>query len=344
MSTFGSSPLQRVFVMPQTALRTLPNATGTPTLTTAKLIPHRKVTLTPFNELITADYKTGTGSMLAGQLGRKGPATWSLDAPFRPSGTAGTAPDLDGLLSGAFGATATLVAATSATYNFTDTHVPFSVMVFDRSVSTATQMWALGCIPTDITLNIGGGGYFAIQANGKCVYVMTNDNFANEDVIPKAGWTTAPTEPTAPTIAGNNILPFSGTLTIGGTSTAEFRSASLSIATGKDLRADGYLDPYPDAIVQGRRMISLKSLKCANSDSAALIALKNAAFNKTALDVVIALTGSGAGYTVTTTLKQVQFGNAVINENGAAFDVDFGDSPAHASAVGVTNDLIIALT
>jgi hypothetical protein len=73
MANFSSSALRRAFIMPQSSLRALPNSSGTPTLTTAVLMPDTKVTLTPFNELIEADYKTGTGSMLAGILGHKGP-------------------------------------------------------------------------------------------------------------------------------------------------------------------------------------------------------------------------------------------------------------------------------
>jgi hypothetical protein len=179
--------------------------------------------------------------------------------------------------------------------------------------------------------------------NGKCVYVMMSDNFANEDAIAKAGYTAVPTVPVSPTLTGNIVTPFSGTTSFGGSAVAEFRSASVSITTAKDLRADGFTDGYPDAIVQGRRKISLTSLKCADSDGAALSTVKAAAFNKTVMNLTI-VQGATAGYIATHTFKNVQFGNAVINETGNAFDVDFGDSPAHASALANTDEYVLAFT
>lgn len=330
--------------MPQPGgMLALPNATGAPTMTTAVLMPDTKVTLTPFNELIEADYKTGTGSMLAGILGRKGPGSWSIEAPLRPSGVAGTAPQLDALLAGAFGATATLVASTSATYNLLDTFSPFAIFLFNLLATTNSQQWAFGCVPSSLTINIGGTGYLKVTASGKCVYVMFSDNFSNEDTIAKAGYTAVPTVPASPTLTGNIVTPFGGTTSFGGSAMAEFRSASVSASTGKDLRADGFATAYPDAIVQGRRKVSLNSLKCADSDGAVLTTIKNAAFNKTALNITITQ-GTTAGYITTHTFKQVQFGNAVINENGSAFDVDFGDSPAHASALANTDEYVLAFT
>ena len=329
--------------MPQTSLRALPNASGTPTLTTAVLMPDTKVTLTPFNELIEADYKTGTGSMLAGIQGRKGPGSWSAEAPVRPSGVAGTAPQMDALLAGLFGATATIVASTSATYNLVDTFSPFAIFLFNLLATTNSQQWAFGCVPSSATINIGGAGYLKITANGKCVYVMFSDNFANEDVTAKAGYTAVPTVPASPTLTGNIVTPFTGTTSFGGSAMVEFRSASVSIMCAKDLRADGFTDPYPDAIVQGRRKVSLTSLKCADSDGAVLTTVKNAAFNKTTMNVTI-VQGATAGSITTHTFKNVQFGNAVINESGSAFDVDFGDSPMHATALANTDEYVLAFT
>jgi hypothetical protein len=179
--------------------------------------------------------------------------------------------------------------------------------------------------------------------NGKCVYVVISDNFANEDSIAKAGYTAVPTAPAGPPLVGNLVLPFGGTTSFGGSAVAEFRSASISISSAKDLRADGFTDAYPDAIVQGRRRVSLTSLKCADSDGAALSTVKQAAFSKTAMNITI-VQGATAGYIATHTIKGVQFGNAVINESGNAFDVDFGDSPGHASALANTDEYVLSFT
>lgn len=341
---FSSSPLVRAFCLAQSSLRTLPNSTGTPTMTGNKMFPFTRFVLTPGNEIIEDDSKTGTGSMTVGRAGRKGPGMIDLELPFRPSGAAGTAPDIDAILAGCFGATATLVSSTSATYNQSDAISPFALYLFDRSSSSATQFAAWGCVPSEFSLNIGGGGYFKLGLKIPCGYILDSNNFANEDTVAKAGYTSFPSEPSNPTIAGANINPFGGSITIGGTSTTEFRSAQLVSTTGKSLVGGGFADGYPDGAVQGRRRVTLRSLAFAKTDSAAAIALTNAALNKTAQDVVITLNGGGAGYIATITLKSVQFGNPVINDDGPNVTIQIPEAAAHASAVGNTNDLVIALT
>lgn len=341
MPNYSSSPLERVFVGPQTVFRTIPNGSGTWTQTGVKLIPHNRVQFTPGNELVPAGFKTGTTGSMAGHLGRKGPGGWTLEAPIRPSGAAGTAPDMDMLLAGAFGAIGTVVAATSVTYNWTDAAYFFLLAAFNRTASTNTQRWAWGSIVTELSLNLGSGDLIA-SFSGKNGYVMLSDNFANEDSVAKAGLTVALTEPTSPSIVGANVLAYGGSVTFGGSAVAEFQSANIVISTGRDL-ASVYQDQYPLAPVLGRHQIMLRSLRCLDSDGAALTTVKNAALNKTAMDVVVPV-GTTAGYIITHTLKQVQFGNATITENGAEFDVEFGDSPAHVSGIGNLDDYKMVLT
>jgi hypothetical protein len=54
--------------------------------------------------------------------------------------------------------------------------------------------------------------------------------------------------------------------------------------------------------------------------------------------------GTAAGYIITHTLESVQFGNARFTETGSGVDVDFDDSPAHASALANIDEYKIALT
>jgi hypothetical protein len=341
MPNYSSSPLERVFIAPQTVLRTIPNSAGAWTNTGAKLIPHNKLTLTPGNELVAAPYKTGNTAMMAGHLGRKA-ATWSLEAPIRPSGSAGTPPDIDMLLATVMGAIGSVSAGVSVTYNWTDVPYFLLMLAFNKANTTNTQRWAFGSICTELSLNLGGGdlvGSFSM----KSVYAVYSDNFSAEDTIGKAGLTAVPTEPGSPTIAGANILAYTGSASFGGSSVAEFLTGNIVISTGRDLVADGYADQYPFAPVLGRHMVNLRSLKFLDSDGAALSTVKQAAFTKTPLNVVI-VTGTAAGYIITHTLKGVQFGNATISENGAQFDVDFGDSPAHTSGIGNLDDYQMVLT
>jgi hypothetical protein len=343
MSVNSSSPLRRLWFQPQTTFNVIPNSSGTWTNTGAKFIPFTKADIRRVIAMIAADYKTGTGSMLSGIPGRAS-ASGSFSLPFMPSGAAGTVPQSDALLANIFGQAATVVASTSVTYNQADGPVSGLIAaLFNESNAGSSMQFAYGGAVGSFTLNIGGGGDLGIDADIQFVYDLESDNFANEDTAGKAGLTTYPAEPGSPTLTGNIIPSFlsTGQISIGGNSLVEFVSAQINGNTGRVLRYDG--GKYATAIVQGRRGISLRSLKMADTNSANLTTLKNLAASKSAVDVVI-VQGGTAGYTVTHTLKSVQFGDSSFSENGAALDVDFGDSMAHASALANVNDYVLALT
>jgi hypothetical protein len=341
MSVFSSGPLTRFYFQTQATFNVVPNSTGTWTNTGAKLCPQTKADISRIVELIASDFMTGTGSMLQGIPGRAR-ATGSFSNVLAPSGVAGTAPNLDPLLTNIFGVS-TNVAATSQTYTFSDgVCTGLIAAIFDESNSGSTHRFLYGGAMGSATLNYGGNGYVAIDSDGQFVYDLESDNFANEDTTGKGGLTTYPAEPGTPTFVGQSIPAFlSSAASIGGNSTVEFVSAQLAINTGRVLRYDG--GKYGTAIVQGRRSAILKSLKMANSNSANLTLLKNLAASKTAVNVSL-IQGGTPGYTITTTLKNVQFGDAKISVNGANVDVDFGDSPAHATALANIDDCTIALT
>lgn len=343
MSISSSSPLYRLYLQPQTALNTVVNSTGTWNPSTAKVVPFTKASLKRMIAMINSDYKTGTGSTLAGIPGRAS-GSFSLSVPLMPSGAAGTVPNADALMQNIFGAAGTVVAVTSVTYNQVDGgSVPISAALFNELATSTTQQFGIGCIAATATMNIGGDGYLAIDVDGTCYYVLESDNWANEDTAGKSGLTVSPiTEPT-PTLAGNIIPAFAASaITIGGNTLVELVSAQISVTTGRTMRLDGG-NKYGTAVVQGRRQISLKSLKFQDSNSANLSAVKVLAASKAAATVVI-VQGSVAGSIITHTLKGVQFDNTSFSENGGAVDVDFSDNPAHASALANVDDYVVSFT
>lgn len=343
MSQFSGGPLQRLYAQLQSTVGAVPNGTGTWTNTGANLVPHIKAQLRRLQALIEAEYKTGTGSMLAGIPGKTA-GSFSIEVDLMPSGAAGTKPNCSPILASIFGADGVVVASTSVTYNLTDgSGVPLILALFNEAGGGNTNQFGYGGVTQNWSMTIGGNGSLRITADGQFFYVLESDNWANEDTTGKGGLTAFPAQPSGPALAGNIIPAYPQTITFGGTAVAEFRSMNLKGSTGRMLRTDG-VGNYPDTnISQGRRSASLSSLKFQDSDGSGLATLKNAARSKAALDVVATL-GNTAGYTITATAKQVQFGNATFSENGANIEVDFDDSPAHASALANTNEVILALT
>lgn len=347
---FSGAPLRRLYAQAQTSVATILNSTGTWNSATAKLIPHIRIAITRVAPLIEAEYKTGTGSILAGILGGKLCGKFSGEVDVMPSGAAGTAPQCAPILANLFGAPGTVIASTSVTYNTLD-HTsgnqvpPLTLALFNENGSGNTVQFGYGGVIQNWTVSIGGNGSVRITFDGLFFYVLESDFWASEDTTGKGGLTAFPTEPGSPALVGNIIPSYAGSVTFGGTSIPEFRSATIKGNTGRTLRMDG-VGAYPDtAFSQGRRRISLTSLKFADSDGAGLATVKNAARSKTVLDVVIGQ-GNVAGYTLGHTIKAVQFGGEGQNytENGESIDVDFPDAGAHASALANTNEYTLLLT
>jgi len=293
-------------------------------------------------ELVQPTFKIGSGGKLVGIPGRQGGASVRGSFAFFLSGTAGTAPDADTMLASIFGK-ASVAGGGSVTYGFGFATLPFLIAVYNRIDVAATNRLSWGNIPTRCTLNLGGGGYFMIDYEGQAGYTLISDKFATETTIAKAGLSAFPTEPTAAAV-GNIILPYNGSATFGGLATAEFISAQLEIVTGAASRNDGYADAYTFASFPGTHMVNLKSLKFQDSTGAALAAIKNASVSKIPMDVTLVQSGSGAGYTATHILKNVQFGNAHWNDNGNALDVDFDDSTAGETTYTAVDAYSLVLT
>lgn len=347
MSNFSGAPLRRLYAQSQTAVQTVLNSSGAWTNTGAKLVPHIKAEIKRITALIAAEFKTGTGSMLAG-IGGKNSGSFSCEIDIMPSGAAGTVPNSSAILGNIFGVAATVVASTSATYNQkdqtgTNTVPPLTLAVFDETASTNTSLFGFGGVAQNFSIAVGGNGSARLTFDGMFFYVLESDNFANEDTTGLGGLTAFPTEPASPALTGNIVPSFAASVTFAGSAVAEFRSATIKGTTGRSLRMDG-VGFYPDtAISQGRRSVSLSSLKFQDSDGTGLIAVKNAVKSKAAMDIVI-VQGNVAGYIMTHTLKQVQFSDCTYTEDGDNISIDFGDAPAHASALANTNEYTLAFT
>lgn len=343
-TVYSASRLDRVFVQAQVAgtPRTITNSAGTWTNTGAKLTRHQSFSLTTNRPATDAPYKTGTRSNLVGIAGRtSGSFSWS--GPLIPNGVTLTAPDTDAFFQSAFGA-----ASASGVYTFNDTGlIPLSFFQFNRSGgSSPTNYYAGGGIVQRLTIQFGGE-HLMMSVEGKVVAVgnsATFSSYTGAEATSAFGLTVFPAEPSSPTVNGGLINGFGGSATFDGNVQADLRGSwSLTINTGLDFAEDGYADGYPFAIVGGRRTASLSSLHFIDNDQSALNNLKVKAFTKAAMDVTI-VTGNVAGSIMTTTLKSVQLSPNQLVENGNAFDINFGDSMAHANAIGSINDCQIAFT
>lgn len=338
----SSAVQKRLIIAPQTTFNVVPNSSGVWTTTGAKILPYSKADIQRIIGAIDNDSKTGTATAQPDITGRVR-ATGAFTLEMALSGTAGTASNLGLLLKNMMGIE-TLNAGTSAVYTLADGAVAAIIMALFNEVDAAsTVQFAYGGIVTDATINLGGDGYLAITPNMQFVYSLESDNWANEDTAGKAGLTTTPAEPGSLSLIGGIVAPYlSSLISIGGNTPVEFVSGQLSIMTGRNHRYDG--GKYSTGIVQGKkRDISVKSLKMADSNGAALAANKNAAASRAAQDITI-IQGGTAGYTATHALKGCQLGNYQFSDSDTGVDITFDAAKARGSAILAKDEYTITLT
>jgi len=331
-----------------TDARTILNSAGTWTSTAVQKVRFNTFTLAAGNAVNSPTYKTGKRSRLLGLRGRQsGSAT--LQKPFFPSGTAGTKPDDDPILTAIFGATGTVVAATSVTYNLTDTLNFLLMPTYNKTpgASSPTNSYLLGGIPQSVKFT-GGGNFLDMEVQLSAVGAGDSVNFASYtggDAVLKGTLTSFPAEP-SPTTNGNVISGFgSGAgFSIGGSALAEVRgTAEITLNLGVEPIADALNDAYVIGFVGGERSVSIANITCIDSDGSVLNTLKQASFSKAAQTIVFVF-GNVAGSIVTITCANVQIGGITWQEDGAKLNIQFGQSDAHATSSTVTDELILAIT
>ena len=346
MAIFSSNRLQTVYVQNQAAnsLRSILNTAGTWTNTGAKKLRFTTFTMTPTRAVVDVPYKTGNSSVPVGVTGRAS-ATFSGTMPLILSGAAGTVPDLDPVFAHIFGQPGTVVASTSVTYNLADAIITSCFFWYDKNnLATPSNMYLLGAIIKSWKLSFNGA-FPTLQIDGEAVYAVDQVYFASftgPDAIVKGGLTTYPAEPSVAT-TGNAQQGFGGTLTVDGNSMTPRGNLEISGVTGLELAADGYPDAYPFAVIRGQRRISFGSMTFLNDDSTGIVNLKQKSESKASINASLVL-GATAGSICTVNLNNIQLTKNSFSENGTFLDVNFANSPAHASSTTVTDDATIALT
>lgn len=329
--------------------RTILNAGGTWTSTGAVKLRFDTFSPTQQNALNTPTYKTGKRSPLIGVRGRQG-ASWSISKDLIPSGAAGTVPDDDPILQAIFGAPQTTVASTSVTYNLGETLYYLFLSRYNKTpgMTTPTNAYVLGGVPQTVKF-AGGGNFLKYSIDGASVGSGDSQNFASYtggDALLKGGLTTYPAEPGSATQNGNVIPGFgSGAgFSYNGSALADVRGTiEVSMDLGVEAIADGLNDAYTIYFIPGLRQISLSKITCIDTDNAVQNALKQASFSKVAAPIVLQF-GNVAGSIWTINLNNVQAGAMAWAENGAALEVSFDGSMAHATSASVTDDMTLVQT
>ena len=348
MPNYGSPRYYRWYTQKQTLYTEFNNTSGTWTNTGAQLIRADAGSVSRSRSAPYSNFPvlTGTRSQVAGIRGRKN-GTFSIRGlPIIPSGAAGTVPDIDHILRNAFGADATVVAATSATYNLVGSgYLPFSLFGWANGFATLTNQAMWGCGISRITFNFNQA-FLTMDVDGFCGDVIDSNGFAGLATSDKGGLTTYPTQPSSPSVAGSPIAGFGD----GFTTTLSSQNIELKVRT-RSITWETGLFPVNDVegsthnvdMVGGTRRVSL-ALTAFDDDSAALNAIKVACDTDGSTVNLTSVSGTVAGSKVTFNVNNIQPNSFNIRDNGDMVDFELPQSFANASAIGQENDMTVVFT
>lgn len=343
MANFNSPFYDRAFVQIKPNLRTITNTAGTWSNATAQAIRimQGSLQMSPAEPLTPAQWIHGTRSQLPKIKGRKS-ATLNMNIPVVPSGTPGTAPDMDPILQSIFGGAPTIAAGSSVTYNIYDqTNILLDVFQFSHGTPTTGNRYAIGFIPQRISVTFNGN-LLECQISGVCVTVVQNEEFPYVDATAKGGLTTFPVEPVAFSLTGSLIPGFGGTLTLDGNVISDMcDSFSVELNTGFNFKGDFVDDAYPGLVTRGLRVASV-DIGMVNNDSAVLADLKQKARTGAVINGNFAL-GTTAGYIVTAAFGGLQLLPSTLADQQEYVSCSFGRSEASVTP-GLSNEFSLAFS
>lgn len=282
---------------------------------------------TPGATLIS--FPTGTGATAVVQVSSAGVVTGATVV------TGGT-----GYTSG----TATISPATGNLYTFSDTgYLPFSLLGFNHAFTTLTERALWGCYITRATFNLNQN-FLTCDLDGFAGYVIDNIGFSQFDTQATAGLTAFPLEPTNPPVAGQPIQGFGlgyALISNGQNLNLKVKALRVTIETGFVPEAGVLGSAYLVAAVGDSRRISVDLGDVLDDDSTQLNNLKiqsDTDLVGTGISMQV-VAGNQPGSQVQWAMTNIQPNAFNLRDTGPTVSFELPTSYAHASAVGLTNDL-----
>lgn len=297
MGNVSQTILERVYTKVETTFGTAATLAG------ANYMRHTKCSLIAEQGEIESTDKTGSISFSPGAAGSRG-GKWSLDFEARPNGVAGTAPDCDPVLQGAFGAAGTVVAVTSVTYNMASAIKTLTIGRF-RDPSTIMQQLAHGCVLQDLNFTFAQNANCRITASGSSLWVLDSKTWATTDATGKGGTAGAPAEPATPVSNGDPVNGLAGSASLDGSSDIQIRDASIRMTTAIEVPRDRLFNGQYGSNPERDKLSVFVDLVIVDEDIASVTNLYVKALARTRIPIVLTA-GSVAGSRFQFTLGSVQ--------------------------------------
>jgi len=318
----------------------VPNSTGTATLANTDIVQHIRMQLNRQDNVIRSAGKTGALGILPGIKGRRG-ATWSAEFPFRLSGTAGTAPDLDPILEAIFGAAGTDTPATSVAYALTDNISELTLWSFLTPAATHTPQRCLwGGVLDEFELS-SGDGEPVLRCSGSGAYVIDKPNFSNFSTAEKGGLSAFPSEPASGAFTGQIVPAFTGSVTLNSVGTFKVESWSIRGRFNRSARYayGSYLATVP---IAGVREISM-NVRLYLENIANVSTFRELAHSKSTFDGSLVM-GDTAGYIATFALNNITLNSENFDDSNPEWTIGWQDNLASMTDASTKDELTLTLT
>lgn len=325
----SSTIFERVFAQVETTWGIAPNSSGTATVAGADYIRHTRCEMVPAGTRIASSDKTGTKSATRGAVGVRS-GRWTLNQEIRPSGTAGTAPDVDPLLQAAFGQAPTIVAATSVTYALHATAIKSASIYRFRSPASVAQQLIVGAVVQELSFQ------FEQQANAQWTFTGTglavpnSKTFSILPTIPKGGLTSFPTEPASPVSNGAPVSSLAGSVTIGGHTSLQVTSCGIRMQTSIDTPSDRLFGGGYASGPESDTLAAFLDITIVDEDTAAIDDILQNIENNVTMDVEF-VCGSTAGQRVKIQLNDVEFPDPQLDDSGRKWVLNLRGARAYST-------------
>lgn len=284
---------------------------------------------------------TGDDGELVGGRGRRS-CTWMSSLSIAGAGSAGTAPDCDGMLVTAQGAAHVIVASTSVTHPLGNNLGSGDLWSYVTTPTDATNQLALGAVIDQLKISLGGDVPM-FEFSGEAFWGPDSDEFTDGtmDTVAKGGLSSFPTIPSSPVVNGTPPPGYKLSVVMDGNTYTQVKTATITIKYNRELPKD-IVGGYPGAPADGLRAVTM-DFGIYDDDSSTLQDLKVKSKNKTTINGQFVL-GTIAGNILTIPVKNVMLGIADFDVSQKRRFVTFNNSRAHDSSIGAGDSVSMIWT
>lgn len=308
-----------------------------PTFAGADAFAAIETSITSERQTVQPPDRNGSFSNLVGTQDVETAAV-TIRATLRPSGTAGTAPDLGPLFKAALGGE-TVTASTRVRYTCTNDVRSVAVAVYDKPTSMDQEI-AFGVAPTQLRIDLDGQ-YPILTADCVAKKALRKDSFSTTATEGKGGLGAFPAEPSSPTYSGIPPRRGDGSIVIDGRTFCDIRQLSFVLETGRAADQPGYCGGGLIAgILARKRVARIDRLVMVDDDTADMAAIKAAAESATPITILINL-GTVAGRKCIIRMRNCVLPQATYDRTGDKRLVTFANITAAATGTTLNDELEI---